>query len=336
MGFTQEIIMTNSPINASSNLFIGEQIKSSGNLSSKKIWALGGGKGGIGKTFVSASLGITLAQKGNSVVVIDLDLGGANLHTTLGISIPKLSLSDFIAGRVVNLDQLLVETTVSNLKFISGANDSLNVANLETGHKENLIRSIHSLPADYVILDLGAGTSLNTLDFFITADRSIVVITPEPTSIENVYRFIKSSFYRKLKIAETHSGVQSLIEEAMDHKNLKGIRSPADLIRYVASIDPVMGKDFLKVLENFQLGIIINQIRTRSDIEVGFSIQSVCKKYFGVSTHYLGYLDHDNAVWQSIRKKKPLITEFPYSPLVTEFSKIVDNLIHSKDQVAVL
>jgi flagellar biosynthesis protein FlhG len=314
----------------------GFQSNSPGSGSGKQIWALGGGKGGIGKTFISSSIGITLAHKGYSVILIDLDLGAANLHTSLGAPIPRLSLSDYLSGRVPHLENILQDSGVHNLKFISGANDSLNVANLKGKPKENLIKSIYSLPAQYIILDLGAGTTENTLDFFVMADRSILTVTPEPTSIENGYRFIKSAFYRKLKLAEKSAGVQSIIDEAMDHKNSIGIKSPADLIKHVNKTNPAMGREFQSRMNEFQLNVIMNQIRTRQDIEVGYAVQSVCRKYFGIDSYFIGYLDFDNAVWQSVRKKRPLITEFPYSSVVTQFLKIVDNLVRPLDKVAVL
>ena len=62
----------------------------------KKIWAIGGGKGGVGKSYVAGNLGILLAQKGNNVVLADLDLGGANLHTWLGVRNPIKGITEFI------------------------------------------------------------------------------------------------------------------------------------------------------------------------------------------------------------------------------------------------
>jgi flagellar biosynthesis protein FlhG len=66
----------------------------------RRIVALGGGKGGIGKTLVSANLGIALAQRGKRVVLVDADLGGANLHTCLGLPQPAATLSDFVSKKV--------------------------------------------------------------------------------------------------------------------------------------------------------------------------------------------------------------------------------------------
>ena len=164
----------------------------------KQIWAIGGGKGGVGKTLITANFAITLAKAGATVTLVDLDLGGANLHTCLGVEQTAHTLTDLFSPDVKNFAQLASPTNIPNLSLISGAQDSLNVANLPHAQKQKLLNKLKQLPSDYIILDLGAGTSYNTLDFFLAADVGILVVLPEPTSIENAYRFIKSAFYRKL------------------------------------------------------------------------------------------------------------------------------------------
>jgi flagellar biosynthesis protein FlhG len=300
------------------------------------IWAVGGGKGGIGKSFISSSLAMCLTRMGKSVTLVDLDLGSANLHTCLGIKIPNESISDFISGRVDDLNKVSVTTEIPGLHFISGFNDALNVADLDATAKERLIRALRNIQTPYVILDLGAGTSENTLDFFLSADQKIVAVTPEPTSIENAYRFMKSAFYRRLRQAEGELGIQSLIEAAMDSRNQHGIKSPADLVRHIASVNPEAGLRLQTKISDFNLQFLLNQVRTREDIEIGTSMKSVCRKYFGIESNYLGYIDHDNAVWQALRKRRPLMVEFPYSAIVGQFLRITKNLINPQSLRAVV
>lgn len=292
------------------------------------VWAIGGGKGGIGKSFISSSLAICLTRMGKPVTLVDLDLGSANLHTCLGIKIPNQTLSDFVSGRVTDLNQIAANTEIAGLKFISGFNDALNIADMNRNAKGRLISALRGLSTPYVILDLGAGTSETTLDFFLAADQKIVAVTPEPTSIENAYRFMKSSFYRKLRQAESELGIQSLIEAAMDSRNQHGIRSPADLLRFIAQSNPEAGMRLAQKISDFQIQVLLNQVRTRQDIDLGHSMKSVCKKYFGIEANYLGYIDHDNAVWQSLRKRRPLVVEYPYSSIVGQFMQTTKNLLN--------
>lgn len=298
---------------------------------SKVIWAIGGGKGGVGKSLISSSLGICLARTNAPVTIIDLDLGGANLHTCLGTNAPSNSISDFLQGRVKKFNDLTTPTEIKNLSFISGANDALDIANINNNFQETLLRGIYDLPSKYIILDLGAGTSQTTLDFFLIAEQPIISVLPEPTSLENAYRFVKAAFFRKLKSLEKQLDMKNVIDQAMDHKNSLGIRTPFDLINYVAKTDPKVGGLFKEELHNMKLNLIVNQVRTSSDIEIGNSVKSVCQKYFGISTNYTGYIDYDNAVWQALRKKRPVILEYPYSHLVTQFQKITKSLIETSE-----
>ena len=120
--------------------------------------------------------------------------------------------------------------------------------------------------------------------------------------------------------------MKSIVEEAMDHKNSLGIRTPYDLVNRVAAAHPDLGPRFKARVEKFSVSLIMNQVRTKNDIDTGHAVRSVCKKYFGIDAQYVGYLDYDNAVWQSVRKRRPLLLEYPYSGLVPEFAQIVKNL----------
>ena len=297
----------------------------------KKIWAIGGGKGGVGKSLVSANVAICLALMGNKVVAVDLDLGGANLHTCLGLPIPTMTLSDYISKKVTNFEDLLVSTPINNLKIISGAQDELGMANLKHMHKNQIIRKLHELDADFILFDLGAGTAFNTVDFFITADKGILVVLPEPTSIENTYRFIKSVFYRRLKMIDGISDLEPLIEEAMKSKITAsgGSTSPSDLIKKICELNPETGLKVKNEMSLFRPNLIINQVRSQADIDIGYSIQSICRKYFGIEMTFPGYLDYDQSVWQSVRKRKPLLIEYPNSKLVNNFDRIVNRLVES-------
>src|SRR3974390_883777 len=150
-----------------------------------KMWAIGGGKGGVGKSVVTLLLGASLARLGRKVIMIDADLGGSNLHTFTGIRYPEYTLADFISRKVEKIDQLLMETPIDNLKLICGADDILGIANPKFAQKTRLFSHLKKLDADIILLDLGAGSSFATIDFFLYAPNKIVVVTPQVTSIQN-------------------------------------------------------------------------------------------------------------------------------------------------------
>jgi flagellar biosynthesis protein FlhG len=252
---------------------------------SKTIWTIGGGKGGSGKSFITANMGICLSKLGSRVILIDADLGGANLHTFLGVSPPAFTLSDFIKKRVKNLHEVLIPTEVPNLSLLTGAQDLLNAMDSKNVQKRKLLRSIQHLEADYLLVDLGGGNSISVLDFFLMSDGGILVVTPEPTSIENTYRFLKSAFYRRLR--------QSVSSHAV---------------------------------KTFQPNLILNQVRSRKDIDIGFSIRSACQRYFGIRLHYLGYVVYDQDVGYSVRRRKPLVLENTHSRAAQCVSEIASKL----------
>jgi flagellar biosynthesis protein FlhG len=296
----------------------------------KAIWAVGGGKGGIGKTLLTSNMAVYLSWLNKKVVVVDMDLGGANLHTSLGVDAPTRTLSDLLLGRVEEINELVQATPIRNLHLISGAQDPVGIANMRHMQKTRLLRKFREINADFVLLDLGAGTATNTLDFFLLADQKIVVVTPEPTSIENAYRFIKSAFYRMLRSSTPSPYVRQLIEQAMDLKNTRGIRTPKDLLGEVTRLSPEDGLELQAKMMKFQIALIVNQVRVKSESEIGKSIQMVCERYFGMGVDYMGYLPYDNSVWQSIRRRIPFLIDAPNSTAVTHLEGILRNLLRAK------
>ncbi len=303
----------------------------------KQIWAVGGGKGGVGKSLLASSLAIAVSRLGYKVIAIDLDLGGANLHTTLGVDLPKQTLSDYFTHRAPTLSDCVVPSGIPHLHIISGAQDSIGITNLRTSQKLELLASIRTLDADYIIFDLGAGTGFNTLDFFLSSDVGLIALLPEPTSIENSYRFIKSTYFRYLSHCKSLEELRPLIEMAMDPKNSIGIRSPADLFREANRINPESGMKLKVEISKFNPSLVINQTRTQTDIDIGASIKTVCKKYFGIEMDYIGHLDYDSSVWQAVRRKRPLMLEFPNSKIASNIEQIVQNIIkrHGNQKEAV-
>jgi flagellar biosynthesis protein FlhG len=295
----------------------------------KVIWTIGGGKGGSGKSFIAANIGICLSKLGVRVILIDADLGGSNLHTFLGISPPGRSLSDFIKQRISSLQEVLIPTTIPNLQLLSGAQDLLNAVDAKSAQKQKLLRSIQSLEGDYILVDLGGGNSLSVIDFFLMSDGGILVVTPEPTSIENTYRFLKSAFYRRLKQSVSSHQVKALIDGALDRKNEMGIQNPHDLIKAVKCIDEEEAKIILEEVETFHPNLILNQVRSKKDIEIGFSIRSACQQYFGIHIHYLGYIVYDQAVCNSIRRRRPLVLENARSRAAQCVTEIASKLANS-------
>lgn len=131
-----------------------------------RIWAVAGGKGGVGKSVIAVSLAIAAARRGRRCILIDADLGGANLHTLLGVPAPRVSTADLFLHRSIGLAEVALPTPVANLHLVSGGGSLMDMANPHHAHKIKLIRQLFTLGADEVFMDLGAGSSFTVLDFF--------------------------------------------------------------------------------------------------------------------------------------------------------------------------
>jgi flagellar biosynthesis protein FlhG len=282
------------------------------------IIAIGGGKGGVGKSFISSSLAIFLAHMGYKTCAIDLDLGSANLHTSLGAGLPPKGVGDLILNPQMQLEDLVSPTPFPNLSIISGASDDLMMADIPIADRSKLMSSIFNLDTDFIILDLSAGTHQSTIDFFLMAQTKLVVMTPDPSSIENAYRFMKAAFHRRIKRFEFQLQIEELVADIMANKAKYSVRSPSDLIKAITEVDGPKGAKLQSLMTQMEFQIVLNQARSYKEAELGASVQSVCNKYFGVPCSVIGQIEHDNAVWQSQRKRRHLLIEYPYSRLYAQ------------------
>jgi len=290
----------------------------------RRVIAVGGGKGGIGKSLIAANLGIQLARQGRKVVLVDADLGGANLHTCLGLDIPKLSLSDFIERRVARIEDVVIPAGMPGLGLISGAMDHLDAANPKYAQKMRLVRHILTLDVDYAILDLGAGTHLNVLDFFLVSDRGLLVLVPEPTAVENVYRFVKAAFWRRVRNVVAVYGFEEVLRSVMGDR---GFHSPVEVIQALRVQHPEAGATLEQELLSFRPALVVNQARTPQDAELGHAVVAAWKKYFGLGMDYLGCIDYDEAMWRTVRARRPLLLERPASPSARSFETVAAGLV---------
>lgn len=148
------------------------------------------GKGGVGKTNISANLAYALAKTGRRVLLLDADLGLANVDVLLGLT-PEYNLFHLLHGGIP-LDKIILSTAFgfSILPAASGVSEMLN---LNAGQKLQLLDAMDGLEKslDYLIVDTGAGINDNVLYFNLAAQERIIVLTPEPTSLTDAYAVIK-------------------------------------------------------------------------------------------------------------------------------------------------
>ena len=227
----------------------------------------------------------------------------------------------------MDLEKAATDTPVKGLRLILGALG--NAAQTDTTHEKRiqLLKAVRQLPVDLVIFDLAAGTDRSTVDFFVAADGAFLITSPEPTAIENAYQFLRASFYRRLAYAMHGSVAREAIREAMDQRNERGIHTPRDLMAEIERVAPDESERVRSVLARFRPHLILNQVRSSEEVKLGFSVRSVCRKYFGIDVDYVGYVNFDDCAVRSVKERRPLVLAYPQSDGARYLRRITKKLL---------
>jgi flagellar biosynthesis protein FlhG len=291
------------------------------------IWPIGGGKGGSGKSFLTCTLGRLLAGSGKKTLLIDLDLGAANLHTFLNVPYPTKNLSDFIRKKCTSLEDIVLETPDPNLFLVSGANDTLDIANLSYEQKTKTMRSISKLKFEYILLDLGAGTSFNTLDFFLISQNGVFIATPEPTSIENIYRLIRSIYSRRIRQYFTVADFKELEEEAEQFFGSDAYNKPECIMQTVQRMYPETGIKLENDFAAYKFKFILNQLRKQDDAGLGPQICRLIERHLGLKIDFAGNIAYDEHVHDAICQRVSFLDRYSYTRTAVDLRELGKQII---------
>ena len=303
----------------------------------KTIISVGGAKGGIGKSIFVANLGVFLSSKGFKTVVVDLDLGGANLHLYLGNkSLLTKSVNDFLKRRLATLPEIMIESSYGTL-LIGGDSSELGAANIEFARKLRLIKALKSIEADYIIIDLGGDTSFNTIDFFLLADYAIVLTTPESASYIGSYHFLKAALYRKLHRLfgpeskfkdEPEKILEKLIHDLTLSRDGLQVKSISALIDMVRANQPMNLSILMKAISDFHPYLVVN--KATNDVEatqVAMRIQDVSRRWLSKEVVYLGGISEQVEIKKSVKDLIPVVAKYPQGRLAGEIAKIAERFL---------
>jgi flagellar biosynthesis protein FlhG len=302
-----------------------------------RIIAVGGAKGGIGKSIFAANLGIYLSSLGKRTVLVDLDLGGANLHLYLGEWFLKYNINDYLSKNVPSISDIMVSTKYGP-DLVGGGSSQLGSANIHFSRKLKLLRAIKQIDADYIIIDLGADTSYNIIDFFLAADHGIVLTTCDPASYLDAYNLIKVALFRKLnRIFGPESELRKykdpdllwLIKDATMPGNGNKGKVIGNLIERVKNQLPKGLPLIEHVLETFRPGLVVNMISENDNVsEVVNRVQDVSQKMLTVAVDYLGSIDYQSDIKRSAQDLVPVISRDPKGNLSECIRDILSAIEH--------
>jgi flagellar biosynthesis protein FlhG len=283
------------------------------------IVSFASGKGGVGKSTTVSNLGLLLARSGSTVVLVDLDVGGADLHVLFGELSPALTLSDFIERRVDTLEQVALPVSwCPRLRLIAGTGDTLRNTNPAAQTKKRLERHIRNLDADVVLLDIGAGTNYHALDFFLWGDVQVVIATPDPTSLLDLYKFVKLAATRRVLAAlgSREPAGEMLLGE--DFRNLE------QLLAAASRSGPEIEQRARAALAGFEPTLLLNEAGTD---RAGLArISGLIRRFLGSDAHVLGQVPVDPAVVASVRRFLPVVEGEPSAPAARAFQDVAKAL----------
>lgn len=293
------------------------------------IWAVGGGKGGTGKSLVSNGLGMRLAERGETVVLVDTDYGGPNQHTYCGIRKPETSLAQFFDEKKP-LEEIAQPTVVQGLRLIPGNINSQNTDNLTTTQKQKLFRHLKNLQADHVILDLGAGTGYDTLDTFLQADVQVGVIAPDALAIENFYLFLKNLKYRQLGNTLSMLGMRDHAKEIWKNRAGYSITTTKEFVAYLRTLSPEFSERFNQEQKKLQMHVVLNQVREHKQADVGLAVKSAVGKFFHISATYAGHVRYDKDLWLQFGQEIPALHRGGSFSLKQDLERITDGILQAR------
>lgn len=291
------------------------------------------GKGGVGKSIVSANLALALAKIGRQVILADLDVGGADAHIMFGELNPRVTLTDFLHRRVNRLEDVAIPLTLHpNLRLIPGTGETLATANMAYAKKKRLMKQFQELRADAVVIDIGAGTNYHALDFFLMGDIHLAVATPEPTSVLDLYRFIKLAAIRRVLACFL---ARSPVSDILSNRDFHSVEE----VMTVAGATDTEGRDIAAAaLQSFRPGLIINRASNNSQVNTLY-LRKILHQYVGGDLMLLGEIPEDPAVPQSVRKFLPVIEAAPTSlaaksllSLATAVELLITAHVHRTDE----
>lgn len=296
--------------------------------------AVGGGKGGVGKSFVAANLALALARReavAERVVAVDLDFGGSNLNLLLGEPLPRAELGDFLDGRALDLDAIAQPTRVPRLRYVAGTFDMVTAVDPIRDRKLDLVRALVGLDARWVVLDLPAGSAPATLDFFFLGDIKLVVLNPEETAFSNAYGFLKNYLLRRLLTEfrdrpEVVAFILGWYREEPSSEERRIDRSVTTMAGALAEEFPALGAELDGILRYDTPLLVLNRTRGRREAAYLDRFRSVVETHLGLVCRTLGVIPEDRRVRQAVRDGRPFLLAHPRHRIARGFETWAERL----------
>lgn len=297
-----------------------------------QILPIASGKGGVGKSLLSANLAIALGQAGKKVVLADLDLGASNLHLTIGQAIKNNSIGTYLTDKTQFKD-IIEPTEYENVSFIAGDSQIPGLTSLKAAQKEKLVRNFRNIDADFLVLDLGAGTHQIILDMFLQSPQGILVTSPTVTATLDGYLFLKNSVFRLMytTFKRGSSGYEYLENLKKSSESMKNLYIPK-ITEELAKVDPKNTAVFKTRMRQFRPRLVLNMIDDPKDADRAQRIRNSCTQYLGMEIEYLGLMYRDHFQDKALASRLPVVIYKPHSVLAQAIYRIAEKVIAAESR----
>jgi len=300
-----------------------------------RIIPIASGKGGVGKSLVSANMGVAFAQAGQRVILADLDLGASNLHLVLGHSAPKAGIGTYLNNTKMNFSDVIAETSVRGLRFIPGDNEIPGTANLSMIQRKALVKQLLALnkEADILVLDLGAGTHQSILDFFLLSNQGLIVSAPAVTAVLNAYVFLKNTVFRLMHNSFAKGSPARAYLEKIRKEGSGGYQKLyiPKILPEIESIDPDSCDKFYSRLRMLCPRLIMNMVDEPKNADIAMKIRRSCEEYLDLKIEHMGIIYRDVVQDTALASRLPITLYKPQSLLSQAIYRIADKILQSPE-----
>ena len=294
----------------------------------KLIIPIASGKGGVGKSVITANLGFSLAKLGHQVIVADLDFGGANLHNYLGLKNNNPGLGEFLQDRSDSLTNLLVPTFHPNLKFLPGEGATPFMADLNVMDRRRLLVELNQLPAEIILLDLSAGCNALTLDFFNASQTGLLITRPESPSVLNLLEFLRQTIYRRLlhylsKDRDLLNQVRNFLLQPINSVPVVTMR---DILQLISAYHPNIAKTLQEDWEARQVRVVFNQVEQQEDLGFWLQVQALARDQLSCSLESWAKCPTDPSVPTALKVQTPLVQQGVSTQLLCSLQQLAEQI----------
>jgi flagellar biosynthesis protein FlhG len=297
----------------------------------KKIIPIASGKGGVGKSVIASNLALTFSIYRKKTILVDLDLGGSNLHTYLGLKNRSLGIGNLISDKSFSIEDIVIKTKYPDLHFIPGDVVVTGTANINHRQITKLFSQIIKLDADYIIIDLGSGSSSLVTDLFLISNSGLIVTSCQAPSVLNAFSLIKSTVFNFLKLrSKNNKAVHAYLTEILKEKTPGALPKINTILKNIRKIDKDLGINLRKDLQLLKLKLVANMGTAPDNLDIIQSLVDLVKKDLGIGIELIGMIFFDTEVNNSVLRLEPLIFTEEDSIAVRQLHRIAQKILQSE------